>query len=342
MISRLYEKVVEYIKRNYLYILFYIVIIVSVMYPLPYYIYTGGGIINVNDKIVMESNTTSNGSFNMCYVSEINATIPTYLLSYILPSWDLVAKSDVAASSKESSSDILLRDKIYLEQANQNAISTAYSYANSSYNVERQHLYVVYVDDSSNTDLKIGDDLLSIDGVDINTLEDISTYILEKEVGSIVSIDVLNQDKKYVRYATVGELENRKIIGIMALSIDDYETNPNISFNFSNSESGPSGGLMLSLAIYDRLVDYDLTGGLKISGTGTIDKDGNVGSIGGVKYKLKGAVDAKSDIFLVPNGENYSECVKLKEKYHYDINIIGVDTFEDAINELLRRENFKE
>ena len=91
---------------------------------------------------------------------------------------------------------------------------------------------------------------------------------------------------------------------------------------------------MLSLALYDKLVDEDITKGYKIAGTGTIDKNGNVGEIGGVKYKLKGAVNAKSDIFMVPNGENYEECIKLKAKYNYDIEIIGVSTFKEAITEL--------
>ena len=35
------------------------------------------------------------------------------------------------------------------------------------------------------------------------------------------------------------------------------------------------------------LVEEDITHGLKIVGTGTIDYDGNVGSIGGVEYNIK-------------------------------------------------------
>ena len=91
---------------------------------------------------------------------------------------------------------------------------------------------------------------------------------------------------------------------------------------------------MVTLAIYNQLIDSDISNGLKIAGTGTIDIEGNVGSIGGVKYKLKGAVDSKSDIFLVPAGENYEEAIKYKKKYHYDIKIIGISTFEEAIEKL--------
>ena len=88
----------------------------------------------------------------------------------------------------------------------------------------------------------------------------------------------------------------------------------NQAIDFKGNESGPSGGLMLTIAIYDKLVSKDLTNGLKIVGTGTIDYDGNVGQIDGVSYKLKGAVKKGADIFIAPTGENYQECVKLKKK----------------------------
>lgn len=54
---------------------------------------------------------------------------------------------------------------------------------------------------------------------------------------------------------------------------------------------------MTTLEIYNSLTDDDLTKGYKIVGTGTIDMEGNVGMIGGVKYKLKGAIKKKADIF---------------------------------------------
>ena len=91
---------------------------------------------------------------------------------------------------------------------------------------------------------------------------------------------------------------------------------------------------MTALTIYSYLTNTDLTNGKKIVGTGTIDKEGNVGPIGGVKYKLIGAVKNKADIFLVPNGDNYEEAIKIKKEKNYDIKIIGISTLKQAINEL--------
>ena len=165
-------------------------------------------------------------------------------------------------------------------------------------------------------------------------MADISKILDSYEVGSKLNIKVKRNGKEMMKYAIVHEKDDRKLIGIALTSIYDYEVDPKITFTFSNSESGPSGGFMVTLAIYNQLIDNDISNDLKIAGTGTIDIEGNVGSIGGVKYKLKGAVDSKSDIFLVPAGENYKEAIKYKKKYHYDIKIIGISTFEEAIEKL--------
>lgn len=333
MINKIYVEMKKFIKENYLVLLFGIVFMVTILYPLPYYIYTGGGTINVKDKIHIENKETK-GDFNLCYVEQINANIPTFLLSKLLSNWDSVSKEEVSLNDKEDIKDIYKRDKIYLEEANQNAIFVAYKKAGKSVNILDKHLYIIYLEEDSDTDLKIGDDILEIDGSKIDSLTDISKILDSYEVGSKLNIKVKRNGKEMMKYAIVHEKDGRKLIGIALTSIYDYEVDPKITFTFSNSESGPSGGFMVTLAIYNQLIDNDISNGLKIAGTGTIDIEGNVGSIGGVKYKLKGAVDSKSDIFLVTAGENYEEAIKYKKKYHYDIKIIGISTFEEAIEKL--------
>ena len=68
--------------------------------------------------------------------------------------------------------------------------------------------------------------------------------------------------------------------------------------------------MITNLAIYNYLTEEDITHGKTIVGTGTIDINGNVGEISGVKYKLQGAIKEKADIFLVPSGDNYNEAIE--------------------------------
>lgn len=334
MINKAYEKVKQFIKENYLYLLFFIIYIAVITYQLPYYIYTGGGTINVEDKINVENSNLTSGSFNMCYVEQVNATIPYYLLSKVFSSWDLVSKEEVVLNENETTSDVLKRDQIYLQEANQNAIFVAYNKAQKEIKINDTHQYIIYIDSKSKTNLKIGDDILEIDGKEISSVDDITIILNNHKVGDKIYIKVRNKEAITEKYATIINQDGKKKLGIAITTIYDYDTSPQIKFSFSNSESGPSGGLMVTLAIYNKLTTEDISKGLKIAGTGTIDSDGNVGEIGGVKYKLKGAVEDKADIFLVPNGDNYDECIKLQKKYNYDIKIIGVDTFEEALTEL--------
>lgn len=63
---------------------------------------------------------------------------------------------------------------------------------------------------------------------------------------------------------------------------------------------GPSAGLMFALAVVDRLTPGGITHGYKIAGTGTIDVAGQVGPIGGARFKVLGAQRAGMQYFFVP------------------------------------------
>lgn len=340
LIKKFYEYIKEFIIENYLFLLFFIVLATVLTYPLPYYIYTSGGLINVNNKIKFDEKTESSGSYNMCYVSQIKATVPTYFISFIMKNWDVEKIKNVAIDDKETDKDILLRDKIYLNTGNNSAVINAFKYANKDINIVSVHPIVVYVMEEANSDIQIGDEIISIDNIEVNDKEDITTIIKNFDVSKEVSIKVINNNKEYLRYANIFMENDKKLIGVAVENKVSLDTDPKINFKFSRNEAGPSGGLIITLALYDYLVDEDITKGLKISGTGTIDDDGNIGSIGGVKYKLAGAVKKKADVFFVPNGENYEEAIKLKKEKKYKIDIIGVSTFEEAINYLKNNYGF--
>ena len=85
---------------------------VLLTYPLPYTIYTTGGIINIADKVSLEKEYQQQGSFNFSYVSEVKSTITTVLLSYIIPSWDLI-KASTTISPNENISDTEFRDQMF-------------------------------------------------------------------------------------------------------------------------------------------------------------------------------------------------------------------------------------
>lgn len=334
MIKKSYEYFKNIITDNYLYILFLLVMGATLTYPLPYYIYNGGGLMNVNSKIEFSGKTKSKGSYNMCYVSEIRATLPSYLLSLINKTWEREKITNVALNKNEKAEDINKREKIYLDNGNINAVITAFKNTNKDIDIIKSNPIVLYVMEEANNNLSIGDEILKVNNLDINDISDIDKALENISNGEKVDIKVKNNNKEYMKYANIFIKDNRKLLGIAIDNKIEVATNPKINFKFSNSEAGPSGGLILSLALYDYLIKEDITNGLKISGTGTIDSNGNVGEIGGVKYKLAGAVKSKANIFFVPNGDNYDEAIRIKKEKKYKIKIVGVSTFNDALNYL--------
>ena len=83
--------------------------------------------------------------------------------------------------------------------------------------------------------------------------------------------------------------------------IDRTEVTSDIPIRFSTAGiGGPSAGLMFSLAIYTQIADPGLRNGRIVAGTGTIDRDGNVGDIGGIDKKVVASAREGAAIFLCP------------------------------------------
>ena len=334
MINKIYDKTISFIKENFKQLLLLVILLLVLNYPLNYSICISGGTINVNDRINIENSYESKGTFNLAYVTELRATTLTYLLSYLVPSWERVALEEYQASTNETMEDIGTRSKLYLNKSEQDAIKLAYEKANKIIEINNTKFIVVYVNEIVDTDIKIGDQILEINGKKISDLSQYKQEVMNTEVDKYINLKVKRNNKELHFKIKVNNIEGNKLTGISILELSDFNTNPDITLSFKESESGPSGGLMLTLAIYDKLITPDLTKGKKIVGTGTINEDGTVGQIDGIKYKLKGAVKAKADIFIAPSGKNYDECKKIIEEKNYDIQLIEAKTF-DKVLELL-------
>ena len=333
MTNKTYEKIKNFIKENYKFILLLLAVFLLFNIKLPYYITTSGGLIDIESRIDIEEKKEIEGSFNLAYVNELHATIPFLLISLFNDDWEVLKEEDITVN-QEDIEDVYIRDSLLLQEANNNAIKLAYKKAFSSVKVIESKVYVVYIDEEAKTDLSVGDQIVKVNNVSISSKEDLYTYIKKQPENETLTFEVINNDKTYTREAITFKEADETFVGIMIANVDTLETDPEINIKFRDSESGSSGGLMMSLAIYNYLIDEDITKGRKIVGTGTIDENGNVGSIGGVKYKLKGAVKEKADLFFVPVGENYEEVLKLKEENNYDIEIIADETLDEAIDYL--------
>ena len=332
MFAKIYEKIKEFIKENYKELIVLIVIVLLFTIKLPYSIYTPGGAVNLNDRIRVENGYETEGSFNMAYVSMVRGSIPFLLISYVIPDWDIVPASDITAEG-EDMDEMLERERLYMQESMDAAIINAYQAAGEDITITRTVNEVSYLSEDSDTDLEIGDQILSVNGDEISSLDDLKSIVESLSSGTEVTLRVIRDDEERDCTAVTYDTNDGTKIGVSLLTTYEYETDPEVTITSKASEAGSSGGLMMSLAIYNQLVPEDITGGMKIVGTGTIDIEGNVGEIGGVRYKLIGAVKNDADLFICPE-ENYEEAMSVKEEKDYDITIISVSTFLEAIEKL--------
>ena len=214
MINKVYVKVKSFIKENYKFLIIYAIILCLFTISLDYEIYTPGGLSNLNKRIEVEDGYNSEGSFNLTYVSAKKGTIPFILLSYIIPSWDLVSL-DESRIENEDYEEILTRGRIDLESVNEKAILVAFKTAGLDYEITKNDLTVYYVLSNAKTNLKVGDIILSIDGIEVNSQEDMSKVLESKNVGDEVIFKVDRDGKKLERKGIIyDDDDDRKVIGL--------------------------------------------------------------------------------------------------------------------------------
>ena len=322
------DKIKNFFKENIKYILALIIFIIIMNFPLPYYIMAPGGIIDISDRIEVENKQEMEGTLNLLYVSEYEANVATMLMSFLFKNWD-AERVEESQVSNESMEEIFLRNKVMLDNSIQNAIFVAYNSANKNIDIKGRENYVIAT--TLDNGIKVGDKIISANGIDIENV-DMLKEIINKS-SDYITLKVLRSDEELTLNVKVEEEDGNKIIGILVITNYTYDLDPELKLTFKDSEGGSSGGLMISLNIYNALTNGDITKGKKIAGTGTIDINGNVGAIDGVKYKIMGAYANHMEIVFVPL-ENYEEAVKVKEDNNYDMEIVSVKTFDDALNYL--------
>lgn len=329
MFNKIYANVKKFIKENLVLIIVFIVLYFVLTFPLPYYIYNGGGILNLGDRITVNDEKSSQ-DINMCYVNQLKGNIGTYLLSYVIPSWD---KEKITEEDYDYEEE-LYRNKILLTESINNATINAYKKASKEVNITGEKVLVTYILEDAKTDIVVGDQIIKADGIIIHNSDEFKNVIESKNVGDTIELEVMSKEEQETREIEIIEIEGQKKVGLVLTTNYVLETDPEVSIKFNSNEAGPSGGLMMSIGIYDKITNSNLSKDRKICGTGTIDIDGNVGEIGGVKYKLLGAVKSGCDIFIAPT-DNYEEVQKEMEEHNYNIEVYEAKTFDETLDYLM-------
>jgi PDZ domain-containing protein len=201
-------------------------------------------------------------------------------------------------------------------------------------------LVIETVPDSAADGVLLANDIIiDIDGNHVAFRSDVIDTLADKEIGDRVALTI---ERIIDESEDVAVIEVEIVLGV---HVDDPSrpmvgvlldnNNPIIEFPVevdmdSQNIGGPSAGMMFTLEIMNQLTEEDLTGGLRMAGTGTISHDGTVGAIGGVTQKVHAAIDAGAVVVFIPAG-NYDDAVAAAGD---KIIVVRVETIDDALDYL--------
>lgn len=197
--------------------------------------------------------------------------------------------------------------------------------------------------------LKADDRIVKVGEKQIETLTDVPKAV-DASNGSPIDVTVeRNGTQQTFKLTPVRSSDNSRWILGAGLK-QSYDLPAHVQYNL-DGVGGPSAGLMLALGTVDKLsegtllADEDAGGDpyrSYISGTGTIDADGKVGAIGGIKYKILATGRYGARYFLAPK-ENCDSIVKMQAQdpdlfnyYHAGqvsgtMTVIPVSTLDEAV-----------
>ncbi|HEY0216727.1 MAG TPA: PDZ domain-containing protein [Cellulomonas sp.] len=147
--------------------------------------------------------------------------------------------------------------------------------------------------------VQAGDVLLSFDGTALTSYGQLIDLLAATEPGSTVTLGVTRDGTATDLSVVTGAREDSD--GSQLGVYIDPTFDPPVDVTIKIDQiGGPSAGTMFALGIIDTLTPEDEADGQVIAGTGTMDLNGAVGPIGGIRQKMAGALRDGATWFLAP------------------------------------------
>ena len=282
-----------------------------------------------------DENYAFEGNLFQLTVRRDEANVFVYLWSLINDSYDLYPREVILPDgvTPQELSEISIQNMRTSEN-----VAIAVALKNVGYEIESKGDGVAVVgllEDSPVKDkLKKGDLINSINNTDIYSATEFISTLRTYSIGETVSIGLLREidgikEQIYIKTTLIEhvEYEGEPMVGFLATTVNERFDFPFEIDIKTGNVGGPSAGLMMALNVYNNLIPEDITNSKIIAGTGTIEIDGSVGPVGGIKQKIIAAKRAGAELILVPVA-NFEEAQPFEND---KTAIIAVDSFDEAL-----------
>lgn len=275
------------------------------------------------------------GNLYQLTVRRDEASALIYLWSFIDDSIDLYPREVILPNgvTREELNQISIQNMKTSENV---AIAVALEYLDFNVSTKGEGVLVVGVLEGSPVEgkLKKGDKIFSINNKEISSASEFIATLREFEIGEFIKIGLYREfdgDEQFLEIETKliehVDYEDEPMVGFLATTINEKFDFPFLIDIKTGNVGGPSAGLMMALNVYNNLIPEDITNSMVIAGTGTIEVDGSVGPVGGIKQKVISAKNAGAELILVPMA-NFEEAKPLATDF---TKIVAVESFEEAL-----------
>ncbi|WP_379136450.1 SepM family pheromone-processing serine protease [Paenibacillus sp. sgz500958] len=316
-----------------------VLIYVFVFMGTPYIVYQPGSASEVAPMIKVENgDEDEKGTFMMTTVSASYANVALLVASAFNSNSEVVAKETRLGDKSEE--EYAAVQVFNMDSSQSYAVQAAYHAAGIPFENKPDYLFVYSVPEEGNRiQFQPGDRILTVAGQGIPDAEALTKLLAGRKIGDTVAITLkrgskeLQEDVKLIEIKDAESGASRPGLGVIIAAVQKVEAKEagkEVSFVATNV-GGPSAGLMFTMEIYSQLTPGDLTKGYRVAGTGTIDPEGKVGPIGGVKHKIVAADHEKAEIFFVPI-DNYLEAKTKADQIGTAIKLVPVSTLQEALD----------
>ena len=186
--------------------------------------------------------------------------------------------------------------------------------------------------------LNPGDTITAFDGIEIPTLSDLMPIIADYSPGDVIEVTITPHKKsesvtKKIELMVSPDDPDRTIIGVWPADTRTVDLPFEVDID-TDSIGGPSAGLSFTLALLDELTAGELTGGVKVAATGTIDGDESVGAIGALRQKTVAVKASGATVFFVPSAQTPEELSAARRVAGSKLRIVPVANLGEALKVL--------
>jgi PDZ domain-containing protein len=326
----------------------FVLLLVTVLSPAPYVIEAPGPVFNTlgynhpvgqrpanaDEKkplIVVSGHTTypTKGSLDLLTVSEIGNPDQLPNWGEVIQAWFAPSRAvipvDVAYPPGQNVQDQNAENAQLMTDSQKDAVAAALNQL--GYRFE-QHVVVKQVADGpAKGILDVGDEILSVNGVEVKGVQSLRDQLKKNGAGTAATLAIERSGTKKTVTVTPEAASGTVVIGIGAQM--EYHFPFDVKIQLDNV-GGPSAGQMFALGIMDKLTPDSLNGGARVAGTGTIDNEGNIGAIGGIRQKMYAARGAGATVFLAPR----SNCDEVTGHIPSGLHVYAVKTLSESVKVL--------